>query len=438
MTSHSSLWASVVAAMLFSPFAAAQPGAEYRGTLKPSLTAQPEPPDGLPLRALTEAERNALPVRLQGREGAFGGKLIWPGPKADGTLRPSGDGPRVVLLEPSEGLPFALVDINNDDTLSADEKVTFGPGRKSDELTATAWVRSPGGFYREYPFLLTLRTSPLPSTPGQRYLRVSHRPLAEAVVEVGGGHVLVQFGVKARDGAITPRAGWLGMDGDGDGIVDGWYDSPECALAEDEDIVFRVGSRFFSVRSVNQKTGVVTLVEHPASDYVRVEMGVGRVVPDFTFVDHAGARRKLSDSHGKYVLLEFWGTWCGPCVRQFPYLKTAYETLADRGLEIIGIDFEQPDESEQDLADGLANAKALVAAKGATWTHATPASSKELYAKRFRIRSYPTTLLLDPQRKILSIGDADLPLHDEGLLRTLDKILPPAAPSKRRSPGPES
>jgi thiol-disulfide isomerase/thioredoxin len=415
--------------MLFSPFATAQPGTEYRGTLKPSLTAQQDPPDGLPLKALTEAERSALPIGLQSQEGAFGGKLRWAGPKADGTFRPTGDGPRLVLVEPSEGSPFALVDLNNDDTLRTDEKVAFGPGRNDDELCAMAWIKSPSGFYREYPFLLTLQKSSR-TAADKRYLRVSMRRIAEGIVDVGDRRVLIHFAVKARDGAIDPRLGWLGMDSNGDGMVDGWYDSAECAIAEDEDIVFRVDSRYFSVKAVDQKAGVVTLREHPASDFVRVEMTVGTTVPDFSFVDHAGTKRRLSDFRGKYVLLDFWGTWCGPCVAQFPFLKTAYERFRNRGLEVLGIDFEQPDTTEEDLVNGLANAKKIVAEKGANWTHATPASSKDLYARRFRITAYPTIILLGPDRKIVSVG-GDLPLKDEGLLKTLDQVLPPESPSRR-------
>jgi thiol-disulfide isomerase/thioredoxin len=52
--------------------------------------------------------------------------------------------------------------------------------------------------------------------------------------------------------------------------------------------------------------------------------------PDFEATDMAGEKFKLSDFHGKYVLLDFWATWCGPCIGEFPYLKQVHDKFKDR------------------------------------------------------------------------------------------------------------
>jgi len=63
---------------------------------------------------------------------------------------------------------------------------------------------------------------------------------------------------------------------------------------------------------------------------------VSAAVPDFTATDADGKTVKLSDLHGKYVLLDFWASWCIPCRKEFPYLKKAYAQFKDKNFEIVG------------------------------------------------------------------------------------------------------
>lgn len=64
---------------------------------------------------------------------------------------------------------------------------------------------------------------------------------------------------------------------------------------------------------------------------------IGSFAPDFSMPDMYGKSRSLSQLKGKYVLVEFWASWCIPCREEHPYLKQAYQRYADRGFEILAI-----------------------------------------------------------------------------------------------------
>ncbi len=68
---------------------------------------------------------------------------------------------------------------------------------------------------------------------------------------------------------------------------------------------------------------------------------VGAKAPDFTLKNADGQDVTLSDLKGKVVLVNFWATWCGPCVREIPDFLEVYDEYKDKGFEIIGVSLDR-------------------------------------------------------------------------------------------------
>jgi thiol-disulfide isomerase/thioredoxin len=234
----------------------------------------------------------------------------------------------------------------------------------------------------------------------------------EGHVEIDGRKTLVSLPFKLATGNIDVNNGYIGIDTDGDGKIASGALSPEYVSADGKPVVMRIGSRYVSIESADFKAHTFTMKERTASEYTLIEVRVGSPIEDFTFTDFDGKSRKLSEFRGKHVLLDFWGSWCKPCVEDVPAMKDAYERFRGRGFEIVGLDFEHGQSADK--------VRPFLKEKDVRWVNGTPESVRELVEDRFRVSAFPTLILLDPDGKVLETSSA--PLRGKKLIETLEKI----------------
>lgn len=102
--------------------------------------------------------------------------------------------------------------------------------------------------------------------------------------------------------------------------------------------------------------------------------------------------KKFKLPTGKYTLLDFWGTWCGPCIQSIPDLIDIQNKYRDKGLEIVSI---ASDDSKKVVKDFLQR-------KDVGWVNLFEARSEGKVTRLFAINTFPTYILIDPSGKILS------------------------------------
>jgi peroxiredoxin len=120
---------------------------------------------------------------------------------------------------------------------------------------------------------------------------------------------------------------------------------------------------------------------------------VGKAAPAFRAEDIQGRTIRSGDYLGKYVLLDFWATWCGPCVAELPRLQAAYRTYHGAGLEIIGISL---DESKDAVVD-------FVKARDIPWPQVHNTGGASDLVQAFAVRAIPATYLIDPNGTIIRL-----------------------------------
>jgi len=138
---------------------------------------------------------------------------------------------------------------------------------------------------------------------------------------------------------------------------------------------------------------------------------VGNLAPDFQLQNLDGQTVSLGNLRGKPVLINFWATWCSPCVFEMPYIQEIYEEWSDEGLVVLAIN----------IGGTSSQVKEFLQSHNLSFT--VLLDTKQDVARRYNIQYIPTTFFIDKEGIIQAVKVGAFP-NKEAIEGELNKIMP--------------
>lgn len=140
---------------------------------------------------------------------------------------------------------------------------------------------------------------------------------------------------------------------------------------------------------------------------------IGKIALEFVQNDTLDIPVQLSAFRGKYLLIDFWASWCGPCRQENPNVVRAYQAFKDKGFHILGVSLDRPGAKDKWLK--------AIHDDHLTWTHVSDLKFwQNAVAMQYGIQAIPQNVLLDPQGKIIAKN-----LNGDQLEKKLAMLLKP-------------
>lgn len=122
---------------------------------------------------------------------------------------------------------------------------------------------------------------------------------------------------------------------------------------------------------------------------------IGSIAPDFVQNDQQGKPVPLSSFRGKYVLIDFWASWCGPCRQENPNIVRVYNQFVDKNFTILGVSLDRPNARQAWLA--------AIEKDKLTWPQVSDLNYwHNAVAVQYGVKSIPQNFLLDPEGRIIA------------------------------------
>lgn len=247
---------------------------------------------------------------------------------------------------------------------------------------------------RPFLYLVNPDGEPWVGEDGERLVFLEIGGHRTGAVDIGGEHLRIAAGHQGRAGRYSM---------DTLEILIG--DDPEPYTSSE---VLPLGQDGYRVAWISPSGDALTLVrdpDGPPQDGLRV----GQIAPAITGTALDGTAFDLYAFRGRYVLLEFWGSWCRPCVQNAPVMAEAYERFGGDRFAIVGI--------ANDRAEAV---EAFVERHGHPWPQLIQAEGgDQSVLAAYDVEVYPTTFLLDPDGRIVTKEN----LAGPALLGTLGRLL---------------
>ncbi len=140
-------------------------------------------------------------------------------------------------------------------------------------------------------------------------------------------------------------------------------------------------------------------------------LAIGSAPIEFAAEDLAGQPVSLADYRGKVLLIDFWATWCVPCMKEMPHVVAAHERFHSQGFEVLGISLDRTGHREK--------LDAVIAANKMAWRHVFDGGHwRAKLAQQYDVASIPFTLLIGKDGKV-----AGLNLHGDALAAAVEREL---------------